>query len=150
MSVSEQLFFDPGALTVEQAGVALASGLGLDVGRDHRDVMLWKEIDPELGAPVGGRIVANDYGEEHPEKPEDIAVFDSIPMFFRLSVPKTHYEHQQAVALILFKRLVDRLGWPCVLTHEFEHVIATYDQERGVRMFPPGTRSDGTDEHLWR
>lgn len=150
MSIFEQIFFDPGGATIEQAGSLMASHLGVRFGWDRGNGALWTGVDPELPASAGGLLTPNYDIEPESDAAEDIAVFNSLPMVWALRVANDQYEHQQVVALILFHRLVDRLAWRCVLTHEYELVIATYDHERGVRMFPPSTRSDGTHEHLWR
>lgn len=150
MSVFEQIFFDPGELTVGQAGAVMASHLGLQFRWDHRDPALWTENDTDLPAQVRGFLTPNYDIEPESAAAEDIEVFNSLPMTWALCVAKNQYEHQQAVALMLFRRMADRLAWPCVLTHEYENLIATFEPERGVRTFPPGTRSDGVHEHLWR
>lgn len=150
MSVFEQIFFDPNADSVEAGGSLIADALGLAFRVSAPDtVALWSEDDPELVAPVSGEVIANIFSEKYPEKPEDLAVFDPLPMVFRLRVAPSMYQHQQGVALVLFRRLVARVAWRCVLTHEYEDLVATFDPARGVRTFPSGTRSDGTHVHLW-
>lgn len=150
MSTFEQLFFDPGAITVDEAASLMAPALDLELTKNRGHLVLWTETDAEIAAPIGGDLMSNIYAETAPEQPSDVSIFDLLPMVFEFRVPATHWDHQQAVALVLFRRLAHGLGWPSVLTHGYADLIATYDYGRGVRTFPAGTLSDATHEHLWR
>lgn len=152
VSVTEHLFFDPGPTSTDAAGRAMAGVLESEMieRKDRRLLVLPSDDDVSLSAV----LEENDYVADDPDpsEPTDRSVFDDLPMVLRMNlVPTTDLDAQASAARAVFDRLASSdLGWPLVLVHEFELLVATYDLERGVREFPPGTRSDGTDEDLWR
>lgn len=152
MSTSDQIFFDPGLRSLSDVACVVADVLPAErLGPPDRPTVVFRPPGFPHASLVGS-VEENDYVSENPTTPEERSVFDPMPLLLRLNIRPAHaYESQQRAARALFDRLTGAgLGWPLVLVHEFELLVSTYDIQRGVRTFPPGTRSDGTDEHLWR
>ena len=90
---------------------------------------------------VGGRIERNPYRMADPAAPEDVSIYDDLPIVWSLwadTEGSTDREaEQRRRARAVFDLVATDLRWPCILVHDFEELIATYDPERGVREFPP-------------
>jgi hypothetical protein len=140
MSQFEDLFIDPGHDDAERAAHELASAYGLRLNRGASGALYLGT--PRLSASVGhvgGRIERNPYRMPDPVDPEDISIYDGLPIVWSLwadTGDATDREgEQRRRARVVFDSV--------------EELIATYDRERGVREFPPGTPADGTGRHLW-
>lgn len=150
MSVFEQLWFTPDHTDPARVARVLAATLDMTLTADGAHLIVSGRCDNGFDGPVGGAIDVNDYtAMERKIDPEDFAIFDDVPMIWQLWAPVETEEEQQAAARAVFDRLAERLDWPAILTHDFDTLIATYDPERGVREFAPGTLSDGRHRHLW-
>ncbi|MEJ2886981.1 hypothetical protein [Actinomycetospora aeridis] len=155
MSTFEDLFVDPGYADVELAARDLGHALGFDVsyGRSKGVFVGTQQLSPTTGH-IGGEIAINDYQSVGAAAPEDFSIYDDLPIMWSLWTGDIcdgdlREAEQRRRARIVFDLVVERLGWSAVLVHDFEELIATYDPERGVREFPPGTPSNGTGRHLW-
>lgn len=154
MSQFEDLFIDPGHDDAERAAHELASAYGLRLNRGASGALYLGT--PRLSASVGhvgGRIERNPYRMHDPVDPEDISIYDDLPIVWSLWADTDdatdREEEQRRRARVVFDSVTTDLGWPSILVHDFEELIATYDRERGLREFPPGTRADGRDRHIW-
>lgn len=154
MSQFEDLFIDPGHADAERAANELAAVYGLRLHRSHSGnfYLGTRRLSPTVGH-VGGRIERNPYRMPDPADPQDVSIYDDFPIVWSLWADTRHDTDQEAEqrrrARAIFDLVATGLGWPCILVHDFEELIATYDPERGVRDFPPGTPADGTGRHLW-
>jgi hypothetical protein len=151
VSSFEQIFIDPDGLTLEQAGQALASALGLRTTTVRGVVALsGTATEAALPADVRGTVEPNIYAEPGATTPEERSIFDDLPVVLELqTAAKEDFEHQGDVARALYARMVEKLAWRSVLTSEYSHLIAAFDRQRGLRTFPRGTLSEGTHEHIW-
>lgn len=154
MSTDDHLFFDPGHRDARAAAAKIAEAVD---GR-FLDNQTGMGVSVDLGAVEQGAFLVGPVWENtpiepiDPEDPTDREIFDDLPLLWSMRTgPSGDEAFARAAAREVFDRLAAScLGWPLVLAHHFSELVATYDVERGVREFPPGTRSDGTDEHLWR
>lgn len=158
MSTFEHLFLDPGHDDGPAAAEVLADTLELRRVERDGEVHLGTRNSPDGSAHIGGRLGRNVYGDFGPDDPAaateaDLSIYDDMPLVWSLwsadGTQKASLGEQMRRARAVFDLVVERLGWPAVLTHDFEVLVATYDPEGGVREFPPGTPSDGTGRHLW-
>lgn len=155
VSIDDQLFFDPGHGDIREAARVIAESIGgrcLDNSTGIGVTARFRRHDGGVVVVVGPVWTNGPIEPEDAEDPTDREIFDSFPLLWSMRTSsRDGVPSDRAVYREVFDRLVSaHLGWPLVLAHNFGELIATYDAERGVRTFPPGTRSDGTGEHLWR
>ena len=153
MSQFEDLPLDPGHADADRAARDLVSTLGLRLDRRSSGALYLgtDQLSPSVGH-VGGRIERNTYRMIDRETPEDFSVYDDFPIVWSLwsdTGRDPEVAEQERRARAVFDLVIATLAWPSVLVHDFEELVATYDPERGVREFPPGTLSDGRHRHLW-
>lgn len=152
MSADEQVYFDPGHRRERDAAIAVAEAVRGTFLDNSTGLGVSFPIDfLESGAFLTGAVWENDQVVSGTD-PTDRDIFDPYPLLWNITVgPRRDGALARGAARIAFQRLVDaRLGWPLVLTHNSGELVATFDRDRGVREFPPGTRTDGTHEHIWR
>lgn len=153
MSRDEQIYLDPGHRRERETAVAVAKAVN---GRFIENSMGYGaslSLDVlEHGCFLTGSIDEHEAPTDlDPEDPTDHDIFDPYPLVWTVSSgPHRDGALSRRGARLAFQRLVDaQLGWPMVLTHNSGELIATFDRERGLREFPPGTSTDRTDQHLW-
>ena len=149
MASYEQIFFDPLGEPLERAVAALAERLD---ARAHEGSSGWVLTRPipglESGAFLTGEVASYDYADSGSS---DRDVFDGCPYYWSaITGPRRDGELAARAMRGAFDRIAGSgLGWPLVLTHDYDVLVATYDIDAGVRLFPPGTRTDGVDRHVW-
>lgn len=147
MSTFEQIFLDPGSLSIERAASKLAKAIRFTV-REFEGLLTLSATASEADIPadISGTLEPNVYAEK---SPEEVTIFSSLPLVFEFRTSEEETDRQAETAHLLYARTVEKLQWPSVLTSGYTELIAVFDRERGLRTFGPGTRSDGTHEHLW-
>jgi hypothetical protein len=149
MSQFEHLFLDPGHEEARSIAQQLMDSFGLLASERAGHLYLGTtEWSPSVGH-VGGRIERNHYRILDPVVPADFLIYDGFPIVWSLWADVDTEEEQRRRARVVFDDVAAEFGWPSILVHDFEELVATYDPERGLREFPPGTPSDGTGRHIW-
>jgi hypothetical protein len=149
----EHIFFESGGLGVEESARTLARILGMDYLRnDHGHLVATEWTDDRGRHVVGGDVDSNIFVTGPEDGPGEFSIMDDYPLVWSLTQrPAADRDEPQRVALDLLRRIVaSDLRWPMALVTGFDWLIATYDVDRGLRIFPPGTSPEEDGAHLWR
>jgi hypothetical protein len=153
MTDYEHIFFEPGGLGVEESARTLALTLGLDYLRnDHGHLVVREWTDDRGKHVIGGDVDSNIFVTGPEDGPGEFSIMDDYPLVWSLTKrPAADREDPQQAALEIFQELAaSELAWPMALVTGFDWLIATFDVERGLRVFPPGTSPEEDGAHLWR
>jgi hypothetical protein len=149
----EHIFFDPRGITPEEAALVLARTLGMRHVKNDRGHLIGREWTDERGKHVvGGDVDTNIFVTGPEDGPGEFSIMDDYPLVWSLTKRvATNRDEPQAVALEIFRDLAaSELRWPMALVTGFDWLIATFDVERGLRLFPPHTSPEEDGAHLWR
>jgi hypothetical protein len=149
----EHIFFDPDGLNPEEAALVLARTLQMRYVKNDHGYLIGREWTDGRGKHVvGGDIDTNIFVTGPEDGPGEFSIMDDYPLVWSLTkrIAADRDEPRQ-FALDIFRDLAEsNLGWPMALTTSFDWLIATYDVERGLRIFPPRTSPEEDGAHLWR
>lgn len=152
MTDYEHIFFDSGGLAAGESAHLLADALRMRYVKNDRGHLIGREWTDDRGRHViGGDVDVNSFVTGPEDGPGEFSIMDAYPLVWSLTKrPASDREDARSAALELFRELVaSGLGWPMALVTGFDWLVATYDAERGLRVFPPQTSPDGDGAHLW-
>jgi hypothetical protein len=149
----EHIFFEPNGLDAEESALVLSRTLQLRyVRNDHGHLVGRDWTDDEGKHVIGGDVDTNIFVTGPEDGPDEFSIMDDYPLVWSLTKrPAADREEPRRAALEIFRELAaSPLRWPMALVTSFDWLIATYDIERGLRVFPPGTSPEEEGAHLWR
>jgi hypothetical protein len=153
MTDYEHIFFDPDGLTSGDAALVLARVLQMRyVGNDLGHLIGREWTDDRGPQVVGGDIDTNIFVTGPEDEPGEFSIMDDYPLVWSLTKrPAADREEPLTFALGIFQELAGSdLAWPMALVTGFDWLIAAYDRERGLRIFPPRTSPEEDGAHVWR
>jgi hypothetical protein len=150
MSTSEHIFLHT-KLPLQEAAQQLATAVGGEVVRDeHGNTFVGRPIRVgDLPGECGGEVTANLYGAPPDPEPNERSAFDGYDTVIEIRCTLGDEATQQAEAYRIFADITDRLGWPALLVHNLDTLIAASHPQRGRTRFRPGTSPDPIDQALW-
>lgn len=153
MTDYEHIFFDPGGLDAERSARRLASTLAMDYLRnDHGHLVAREWVDEAGRHVVGGDVDTNIFVTGPEDGPGAFSIMDDYPLVWSLTKRiAADREDPLRAALAIFRELAaSDLRWSMALVTGFDWLIATFDVERGLRLFPPHTSPEEDGASVWR
>jgi hypothetical protein len=147
MSRYEHLFLHSG-LPLTETARRLSQALHADI-REDPDGAVYVTRQGADGSTVGGEVYDNFYGPPPDPEPDEVSVLDGYETVYKVWTTTRDEAIQLAEARRIFDEVMAALGWPMLLVHELDILVAAWNHTTGLTVFPTDTTPDFRDRHLW-